>query len=291
MDRIGGYTLIEVMIFLAVSGVLFVSAVALIQGQQGRTQFSQSMRDIDSKINQYVSEVSASYFPSNQDYSCAINAAGRPVLTKLTAGTKGVGSNEDCIFLGKALQFHHEDAGNTDDTIGVYSILGKRANQVALAGGGTTSVLISNFAAANPTPTPSLVETYALPFGTKIVSAAKDNAADASAMAGFYIDLSQAGSDPDANKTASLTSYQYPSNVAINTPLYSATNTTGVTYNCITNNKSVCSGLLGSTASVPAAFTKWLLCFKSGSSNQTAQITVTSGPAGIQTKVDFVSCS
>lgn len=306
MDRVGGYTLIEVMIFLAVSGVLFISAVALIQGQQGRTQFSQSIRDIDSKVQQYVDEVSASYFPSTDKYSCRLvrDLAGkdRPNVTTLLGGnTKSVGTNENCIFLGKALQFH-SNPGDVDDTLGVYSILGRRTKEVPVTGitGGTQTILVPSFSDANPTPTTSLVETYTLPFGSKVTSACKDvsscndSSPNRSAMAGFYVDLSQTSTDVNANKSTSLISYQYPSNVDRNTLLYGplSSNSTpnGATYNCLILNRSGCGGLRPSSPTLPDVFTNWILCFKSATSNQTAKLTISSGSAGIQTKVDFVSC-
>lgn len=286
MGRVGGYTLIEVMIFLAISGVLFVSAVVLIQGQQGRTQFSQSIRDIDSKLQQYVTEVSASYFPSTEKYSCSVDSVtGRPKL-KLVAN-KALGSNEDCIFLGKALQFTHYASGNTDDTITSYSVLGRRTEVVNVSGGTTQTILVPSFSDANPTPTSSLVDTYTLPFGTKVASA-KDNSGGTSAMAGFYVDLSQTTSDASANKSASLVSYQYPNNVDLSTP---ADVSNASLYGCLTLNKSQCSGLIGSPTPLPNPFSKWVLCFKSGANNQTATITVKGGPIGIQTKIDYVSCS
>jgi len=301
MGRVGGYTLIEVMIFLAISGVLFVSAVVLIQGQQGRTQFSQSIRDIDSKLAQYVNEVSASFFPSSDKYSCSLvkdsNNVDRPELTLLATGTKNVGSNEDCIFLGKALQFHQDSpSGNVDDTLVVYSVLGRRTLTVGVTARGTIQKgLVSSFAQANPTPALALTDTYTLPFGTKITSACKIDVSpcspttNKSAMASFYVDLSQTGTDPAANKSASLVSYQYPYNVDLTTPRN--TNNLGTVYSCLTLNNTACSGLIsGPDGPQPSPFDKWVLCFVSAASRQTAKITVSSGTTGIQTKTDYVSC-
>lgn len=296
MGRVGGYTLIEVMIFLAISGVLFVSAVALIQGQQGRTQFSQSIRDIDSKITQYATEVSASYFPSTEKYSCSA-VAGRPKLTPLAASSKALGSNEDCIVLGKALQFH-TTPGSVDDSLTSYTILGLRAFDVSVPGTPTPGnptppdvtkqVPVYSLNLANPTPATSLNDTYTLPFGTKITSA-KNISGNNSAMASFYVDLSQAGTDASANKSASLVSYQYPgdnpSGVSLSTYPDASS---GPVYNCLTLNKTQCSGLVDTPdGPQPERFSNWLLCFTSAASRQKAKITVSSGAAGIQSKVDF----
>lgn len=293
MGRVGGYTLIEVMIFLAISGVLFVSAVALIQGQQGRTQFSQSIRDIDSKITQYVTEVSATYFPSTEKYSCSIDA-GRPKLTTPPTGTKALGSNEDCIVLGKALQFH-TSSGNTDDTLAIYTILGLRAFDELVPGTPTPSVPnppdvikkvpVYSLNLANPTPATSLNEIYTLPFGTKITSA-KNNSGNNSAMASFYVDLSQAGTDASANKSASLIAYQYPPKVDLSTATNA--NNPGDVYSCLTLSKTGCPGLVDtSDGPLPESFNSWVLCFTSAASRQKAKVTVSSGAVGIQSKVDF----
>src|SRR5476651_427700 len=104
-----GYTIIEVMIFLAISGLLFLSAVVAVGGQQGHTEFSTSMRDTNSKVQSWIDEVDTGLSDSdfstsgNRQVSCSLDpSTGGPVLTS-TGGTNiNRGSNSACVFLGKA---------------------------------------------------------------------------------------------------------------------------------------------------------------------------------------------
>ncbi len=68
-----GYTIVEAMIFLAVSGVLFVSAMAAVSGQQQKTQFYQSIRDLDSNIRDKINEVGSGTFGNSLNLKCRVN--------------------------------------------------------------------------------------------------------------------------------------------------------------------------------------------------------------------------
>lgn len=54
----GGFTIVETMIVLAVSGVLFISMVGVIQGQQNKIQFKNSMTDVVSQVQSIIGQVS-----------------------------------------------------------------------------------------------------------------------------------------------------------------------------------------------------------------------------------------
>ncbi|MCA9337297.1 type II secretion system protein [Candidatus Saccharibacteria bacterium] len=97
----GGYTIIEVMIFLAVTGVLLVSALYVFSGRQGRTQFTQGVQEASSKIRDVMNEVSSGYFQSNGDFTCQASASGP---TFPSGQQTNLGQNTDCIFIGKIVQ-------------------------------------------------------------------------------------------------------------------------------------------------------------------------------------------
>lgn len=118
VSRDGGYTIIEVLIVLGVTGVLFVSAAIMISGRQNRTAFEQAVREIQSQIQQVADEVATGYFPDT-DFSCSAGPSG-PVLA--TTSSAGQGTKSGCIFLGKVMQF---DVGGTDpEAFRVYTLAG-----------------------------------------------------------------------------------------------------------------------------------------------------------------------
>jgi prepilin-type N-terminal cleavage/methylation domain-containing protein len=148
-----GYTIIEVMIVLAVSGALFVSAVLLINGRQQRTQFDQSIREVRSQIQQTVNEVSNGFYPDFSNFTCTVTGSGPPTFA-LASG--GQGTNEGCIFLGKAIQFGVE--GTDPEEFRVLNIAGRQKSSggeeaanlaqaqpraIALDGGANVTVDIS----------------------------------------------------------------------------------------------------------------------------------------------------
>ena len=128
--RVGlaGFTITEVMIVLAVTGVLFAVIAATITGRQRSNEFTQSINDIRSELQQQISEVQAGYYPRSGNFECT---AG-PTINSV--GNVEQGANDACVYLGKAFQFA---AGNPEN-IRIYTIVGNRS--------------ANDMTAANPTP-------------------------------------------------------------------------------------------------------------------------------------------
>ena len=101
VDRRGGFTLLEVLIVLAVTGVLFVSAAILIVGRQNRTAFEQAARNIQSQIQSAIDQVVVGHYPNNGTIDCQATSSGPDI----DAGFNDQGTNGDCIFMGKVMQF------------------------------------------------------------------------------------------------------------------------------------------------------------------------------------------
>lgn len=97
-----GYTIVEVLIFLAVTGLLFAGAVVLIGGQQGRAEFSSSVNEFETEIRDVINNVATGYYPSTQQIDCSVSAGSRPLLS---SGSNNQGTNENCIYLGRVIQF------------------------------------------------------------------------------------------------------------------------------------------------------------------------------------------
>lgn len=121
--RQAGFTVIEVMIVLAVTGFLFVGAAVLIAGRQARTEFDQAIRQVQSQIQQVINEVAIGYYPNSNNFQCTVTGNGAP---SITAGTAEQGTNSDCIFMGKVIQFK---VANTDpEQFKVYTLVGRRSS-------------------------------------------------------------------------------------------------------------------------------------------------------------------
>jgi len=265
----GGFTIVEVLVVLAVGMIIFFSAVLLFAGKQGKTQFSQAMRDIESQVQSIVNDVGVSTFPEASAYSCSVQIdLGDPSLKprpRLLDSDAATGTNTECIFLGKAIFIDANDDSNTPDVFNIYTVLGRRAD-------GTE--VITSFDEANPesiTGPPSavdLTETYSIPFRAKVVKASEDvQPSSDTYLMGFYNSLQPAGSI--AQGSQSVITKGYP----------------GINPGSKGNVKNSIRGIL---PSVPSKV--WTICFQSGTSNETAQLIVNSSSAGVTTEVKYTIC-
>ncbi len=135
-----GYTIVEVMIFLAISGVMFIIAAGFINGKQARTEFRQGMSEINSQIQQTINDVSNGFYPSHGDFACQAGASGAPTFG---GPTNEQGANKGCAFMGKVMQF---GLGGTDGVgYNVYTIVGRQFQSDA-----TSLLPPTNFAEAMP---------------------------------------------------------------------------------------------------------------------------------------------
>jgi hypothetical protein len=114
-SRSVGYTIVETMIFLAVSAAMFMSAMALISGRQNRTEFNSSIRDFEASMNDLANDVTNGYYSNTtsngQTFYC--HASATTLLVNTTSST-----TQGCTFIGKALQF---SPANTDKAM--YSVI------------------------------------------------------------------------------------------------------------------------------------------------------------------------
>src|SRR5581483_5995816 len=134
--RAAGYTIVETMLFLLVSAAILASAIALVQSQQSKTQFSQSVRDLNSKLQNYINDVNSGFYNGSNSYSCA-QVSGEP---RLSSSNQGVGTSQDCIFLGKAFSFSLNQSAFT-----IITVLGNR-----LVGVGANAVPATDFLSTKP---------------------------------------------------------------------------------------------------------------------------------------------
>ncbi|PID32152.1 hypothetical protein CR970_02110 [Candidatus Saccharibacteria bacterium] len=126
-----GYTIVEVMIFLIVSGAMLIMATAILSGQQRKTEFSQAVRDMDSAMQDVANDVTTGFAGYNFDTgsTCSFNAAGKIIMK---VGGPDASPLNRCVYIGKVVQF-------TPNGYRVFPVVGHQATSV----GGATADVVS----------------------------------------------------------------------------------------------------------------------------------------------------
>ncbi len=154
-----GFTIVETLIFLAVSGVLFASAMLVVTGQQAKTEFRQGAGELRSQLDDTANDVATGYRTANASTRCTVSGtAGTP--PSITVATTEQGTNLGCIVVGRSIQLQ-----STKTT--TYSVVGRRLV------GATTSLPTQSLAeAAVVLPTNNqLIVDRVMPFGLRVYSA------------------------------------------------------------------------------------------------------------------------
>jgi len=118
-----GFTIVEVLIVLAVTSVMFVAAAAFINGRQNRTQFTTAINSLQQQIQQVINETANGFYPSKGNFTCVPSSTG-PVTFTGTSSKQG--TNGGCIFMGKALQFGTAASGSGANTLDILPLVGNQ---------------------------------------------------------------------------------------------------------------------------------------------------------------------
>lgn len=102
--RQAGYTIIEVMIVLAVSGVMFVIAASFVSGKQAKAAFTEGTNEFASQLQTIIAQVTDGQY-TDVGLNCIYDSATK--TTTVGLGTNKQGTNSTCVFLGKALYLAH----------------------------------------------------------------------------------------------------------------------------------------------------------------------------------------
>ncbi len=114
-----GYTIVEVMIVLAVSGVMFLMAANFISGKQSKTSFQLGSNELSSRIQAIIEEVTDGHY-SDIPLTCSADSVK---LTLAATASVKQGANPYCVFLGKLVHF---SAGGAPNKYEVFSIISAR---------------------------------------------------------------------------------------------------------------------------------------------------------------------
>lgn len=156
-----GYTITELMIVLTVSGVIAVSAFTMIRGQQGKNEFTQAVRDFETKLNDIANDVTKGYFP-NKGLNNECTSSNSGIDFSLGIGTVEQGASNDCVFAGKVLQFNSPDPDG-DGKIKVFTLASRRADR-----SGNEIQQLSQLAAGDLEFMPNSEESFPLTYGLRV---------------------------------------------------------------------------------------------------------------------------
>ncbi|HSX45160.1 MAG TPA: hypothetical protein VLF39_03610 [Candidatus Saccharimonadales bacterium] len=128
-DKNGGYTILEIVIFLTVSSFLFLLAALAINGKQSQSDFFIGVSDFKTKIDDVINDISTGFYPAVNGFKCTSGGKAGSPITVSKSGGKGQATNQDCIFLGKVLWFDTSGTGTPN-----YSIITVAANRLGVDG-------------------------------------------------------------------------------------------------------------------------------------------------------------
>ena len=119
-----GFTILEVLIFIAVSALIFVTAMTAISGRQNQVQYSQGTRDFETKMRDIINDVTTGFFPTNETVGCEVGVGLNDEVQIVSSfDSTQLGTNNDCIYIGKVIQFVPDGQA---EKIRVYVMAGRR---------------------------------------------------------------------------------------------------------------------------------------------------------------------
>ncbi|HET8709295.1 MAG TPA: type II secretion system protein [Candidatus Saccharimonadales bacterium] len=252
-----GFTIVETLLVLAISSAIFLAIIMTMSGRQGKAEFSQATKNIQADVQQTINEVASGSYPSGNNFKCT-GASGKPVFS---ASGIDQGTNQDCVFLGKVIQFKVQGTG--PEQYNIFSIAGLRA-----CGGATTCTTL---AGAKPQVINGggfdVTETKTLSYGLSVKSAT-------AGAVGFISELGSLDDGGNYNSGTQPVDLMPVTGTNIGMP-------ESGTISAINNN------LTTSPANPTGGFT---VCFQSGNTNQTALMTIGSNGHDLAVKMEVKTC-
>lgn len=126
--RNSGYTIIEVMVVLGVSGMTFFLAAGFINGKQQRTAFTTNVGEFAAQIQATINEVNDGKY-SDVPLNCNISQADR--TTAELPNVTPLKTDGRCLYLGKVLHFGSlgstvQPNADPEASYDIFSVVGRR---------------------------------------------------------------------------------------------------------------------------------------------------------------------
>ena len=266
-----GFTIIEVLIVLAVtSGLLFASGL-LVSGREAQTQFDQGIREIQAQIQQTTSDVINGFYPNNNRINCSIASVGPPIITSVLPNQ--LGTNSGCLFIGKAVNFLNPGASSNPSQYAVYTIAGRQCAVGATPGNSCS--IPSSLSAFVPA---AIAPTTGVPYSSYPDASVYQPLA--SGITIVKLTTTTGGVTSNAGSIAFLSSPTNAQQVGVYPVTLSSFGTDG-SPNGYKNGPELLKIDTNLIASGPADSA--MICFKSGTTNQWGIINIVQGAGQLET--------
>lgn len=184
-----GFTIVETLIFLGVAGALFATTILMVGGQQRKAEFNTVIRELDSKIQSVMGNVSTGYYNSQGGATTCTRSGD--LVTNITSSVAGnQGQNGDCVFVGQMFL-------RTATGFDIYSIVSSRlnvtGNQKTVLGGSRL------FSATR--------ESYSLPTGITIQQISYNNGANTASSFATVTNFASYSNNKLVSGSASVSMY------------------------------------------------------------------------------------
>lgn len=251
----GGYTIVETLIFLAVSAAMFVAAMLLIAGQQSRAEFVNVVRDFETRLVDISNDISTGYYQSTPGLLCHDTSSG----PDFTSGAGELGAHKGCMFIGKVIKFGSIIDGDKSK----YAVLGMAGNTTTTVGG---SIPVASLGQSLPRviQNASAYELVSFGHGATIEKVTYNNGSDANAHAIGFFTTFQGSSLRKDSGSRQTTILPYPSVV------FSDQSTT--TVNKLNNISASVTGTNYDSLSLMNPSGGVTICIKSGGIKQYALV-------------------
>lgn len=147
-----GYTIVEVLLFLAISSFMFIVAAVFINGKQANAEFRQGINEMNSVLSAVVNDVSNGVYPSSDVTSCVASGAG------LSFSSSTDDASKKCTYIGKMILFTNDSSKYEINTV---------AGRLAVPSG----QLVTSLEAATPAVVPSQTEQSSAQWGLTLKKA------------------------------------------------------------------------------------------------------------------------
>lgn len=101
-----GYTIVETLIVLAVTGAMFLVTVVLVSGQIARYQFRSGVLNAQQSVQSVINDVQTGYFSLANSTTASCNS-----------GSSSVPGDSDCVYIGKRINISNTGVVTTSPVI------------------------------------------------------------------------------------------------------------------------------------------------------------------------------